>query len=239
MLVKYMNATKSISSGVPALALALYAACLGDDEASLSSGYSPVPSPIGAMPVPTESLPPSENVPAPWVIITEARPLHQAVLSASPQVVEGMLNQGTDINTKADVRNTETDGRLTDATPLHLAALDNPGPAVASLLLDWGADIEAKNDNRWTPLHSAAVWNPEVAGLLLDRGTDIEAKTEDIWTPLHISTAIGIEPTVTELLLDRGTDTNAKTATDSTPCESARHRDRFTGTPLLDRLCRP
>ena len=239
MLVEYMNATKSISSGVPALALALYAACLGDDEASLSSGYSPVPSPTGAMPVPTESLPPSENVPAPWVIITEARPLHQAVLSASPQVVEGMLNQGTDINTKADVRNTETDGRLTDATPLHLAALDNPGPAVASLLLDWGADIEAKNDNRWTPLHSAAVWNPEVAGLLLDRGTDIEAKTEDIWTPLHISTAIGIEPTVTELLLDRGTDTNAKTATDSTPCESARHRDRFTGTPLLDRLCRP
>ena len=154
------------------------------------------------MPVPTESLPPSETAPAPWVIITKARPLHQAALSAGPQVVEGMLNQGTDISTKADVRNTET-------------------------------------DNGWTPLHSAAVWNPEVAGLLLDRGTDIEAKTEDSWTPLHISTAIGIEPTVTELLLDRGTDTNAKTATDSTPCESARHRDRFTGTPLLDRLCRP
>ena len=154
------------------------------------------------MPIPTESLPPSETPPAPGVIITKARALHQAALSASPQVVEGMLNQGTDINTKADVRNTETDGGR-------------------------------------IPPHSAAMWNPEVAALLLDRGADIEAKTEDGWIPLHISTAIGIEPTVTDLPLDRGADTNAKTDTDSTPCESARRRDRFTGTPLLDRLCRP
>ncbi len=52
-----------------------------------------------------------------------------------------------------------------------------------------GANIEAKTDNCWTPLHWAAAWNdkPAVVQLLLDHGANIEARTRFGRTPLHLA----------------------------------------------------
>ena len=87
-------------------------------------------------------------------------------------------------------------------TALHVADT----PAVAALLLDRGADIEARAHYSWTPLHHVAALDkdPAVAALLLDRGADIEAATDNGSRPLHLAAGSNNEPAVAALLLDRG-----------------------------------
>ena len=69
--------------------------------------------------------------------------------------------------------------------PLHFAAGFNK-PDVVALLLDEGADIKARTDFGWTPLHYATIFSatPEVITLLLDRGADVHARDQDERTPL-------------------------------------------------------
>ena len=71
-------------------------------------------------------------------------------------------------------------------TDLHYAAALNL-PAVATYLLNRGADVHAKDKYGVTPLHWAA-WNDasETAELLLNRGADVHAKKSKYGgTPLH------------------------------------------------------
>lgn len=80
-------------------------------------------------------------------------------------------------------------------TALHLAAYFGQEDA-AVLLLDGGADIEARSKNRHlpsvTPLHSAAAGkSTAVAILLLDRGADPNAAQPGGWTALHQAAANG------------------------------------------------
>ena len=109
---------------------------------------------------------------------------------------------------------------------------------VAALLLDRGADLEAKakNDNGRTPLHLAAWWNdnPEMVELLLDRGANIEAQDDYGSTPLHLATTIGNNPEVAALLLNRGADIEARDDNVGTPLHWAANNPEVTAL-LLDR----
>ena len=67
-----------------------------------------------------------------------------------------MLEEGADINAGAVIRLGETRLSWTGVTPLHVAALVNPDPVVAELLLGQGAEITAKDDGGRTPLQYAA-----------------------------------------------------------------------------------
>ena len=76
--------------------------------------------------------------------------------------------------------------------------------------LEKGADVNAKDDNGWTPLHEAA-WNghKEVVELLIVKGANVNAMDNDSKTPLGQARTFG-HTDIAELLIAKGADANAK-----------------------------
>ena len=183
-------------------------------------------------------------------------PLHHAVHNSTAEIAALLLDRGANVEAQGDsgLFSREYGFPGIWGTPLHHAALiaGNPRRAeeMVKLLLDRGASIEAVNDYGLTPLlavvqfhHQSNESTPEDAvamiELLLDQGANIEAKVErDGWTPLFHATNAN-QPEVAELLLERGADSKATNSQGQTPCQVARDRGSFVGTPLLGRLCRP
>lgn len=74
------------------------------------------------------------------------------------------------------------------ATPLHYAAAYGPSESVA-LLIQKGANKEARTDTGWSPLHSAAANSmTENIKVLLQAGADKNSKTE-VRKPANLSAA--------------------------------------------------
>ena len=97
-------------------------------------------------------------------------------------------------------------------TALHLAAT----PEIASMILDAGADINARNRHKFagpgnSPL-SAAVYQDrrDVVRLLIERGADVNEGDNAGFTPLHLAVALGRIEAV-RILLESGADANART----------------------------
>jgi uncharacterized protein len=97
-------------------------------------------------------------------------------------------------------------------TALHLAATSE----IAAMLLDAGADINARNRHKFagpgnSPL-SAAVYQDrrEVVRLLTERGADVNQGDNAGFTPLHLAVANG-RPESARMLLEAGADPNART----------------------------
>jgi hypothetical protein len=82
--------------------------------------------------------------------------------------------------------NVDWNQRNKGGTPgIHLAAWRGH-EAVGRLLLDRGADVDAKDEYGWTTLRKVAVKGREmVARQLLDRGADVNARTNDGRTTLR------------------------------------------------------
>ena len=71
-------------------------------------------------------------------------------------------------------------------TPLHFAIYKD-NSEIVELLIDKGADVNAKAVGGQTPLHVNTI-QLEVAELLIDKGADVNAKSDDNGdTPLHVS----------------------------------------------------
>ena len=138
-----------------------------------------------------------------------------------------------------NVKDEDEDGE----TPLHLVA-EEGYEEIAKLLIDNGADINAK-DREWdTPLHLAAEkGNTELARLLIDKGADVNAKykndvngalnqvvsysgfsvrhTEKYGSsPLHRAADAGYTE-LAGLLIDKGADVKAKDDMFKTPLDLA------------------
>jgi len=99
-------------------------------------------------------------------------------------------------------------------TPLHFAAFFGH-PKSARLLIDRGAELEARSTNREfaldsSPLHSAvAARQRETIEVLLDAGADVNAVQHQGYTPLLEAAQSG-ESELVELLLERGADPDAR-----------------------------
>jgi len=132
---------------------------------------------------------------------------------------ELLLTKGADVNLK------NKDGR----TPLHLAVESADGDIV-ELLLDKGANIDAKDDESgFTALHHAARFgNKNVAELLIARGADINAKDKQGHTPLYV--AVNHDYKVAELLINKGADSANRTGSGRTLLESAQRRKKMEST---------
>ena len=108
---------------------------------------------------------------------------------------------------------------------------------MVAALLDAGADVNARGDFGWTPLHRAAVvnTNPAKVAALLDAGANLETRGENGMTPLHRAAFRG-NPAVVEALLDAGADIAARDENGDTPFDLAKGNDDLRGTAAYWRL---
>ena len=100
--------------------------------------------------------------------------------------------------------------------PLHRATYGEH-PDTVELLLDNGADIDARNEKGWTALHVAALCgNTRVMKILIGRGADVNAADHEDVTPLHMAAESGCYDAAKLLLLSMA-DANARDKQGITP----------------------
>jgi ankyrin repeat protein len=129
----------------------------------------------------------------------------------------------------------DTQNETVAARPLHVLPDESTTPnpdelfdAVAkkdlprcTLLLQQGADVNAKHKGGLTPLHLAAIrCDLSIAIILLQSGAEINACKDDDWTPLHHTCQNG-DVDVTHLLLKSGANPNAISKEGLTPLHVA------------------
>lgn len=122
-----------------------------------------------------------------------------------------------------------TDARKT--TPLIYAALFG-NPESVRILLNAGADVDARNDTGLSALIVAAC-NPEMARMLVDKGAGVNAKTNQGRTPLIVAASCtGSFPTL-KLLLAKGADVKAADGMGNTALLAAASYSGYDNVKLL------
>ena len=114
-------------------------------------------------------------------------------------------------------------------TPL-LYQLKMGNDNIAAMLVEAGANVNAKNGELVTALHLAQV---PVLQMLLDRGADIEARNDDGETPLHVH-AFGGHVAEVELLLESGADVFAVSYQDKSVSDMAAFWSNNKAMALID-----
>jgi ankyrin repeat protein len=92
-------------------------------------------------------------------------------------------------------------------TPLHYAALYGNVESVR-ILLERGADVNARNKSEATPLIYGA-YNFEKARLLVEKGADVNARSAKGMTPLMIAVSVYGNTATARYLIGKGADVNA------------------------------
>jgi ankyrin repeat protein len=102
-------------------------------------------------------------------------PLMIAAAFCNPEVVDILIEVGSNINTRDEVY-----GR----TALMYAVEFNSNAEITKLLIDSGADVNVRDEEGITPLILAAMEgeNPDVIKMLLDAGADGRIKDAEGWT---------------------------------------------------------
>ena len=112
-------------------------------------------------------------------------PLQLAAYFGAPAAAAELIDAGADLNSVAD--------NPMRIQPLHAAAAGRHGD-VAGLLIDAGAEVNARQSHGWTPLHSAAAnGDGELVDRLVAAGADPAATNDDGKTAADVARAGGHE----------------------------------------------
>jgi mono/diheme cytochrome c family protein len=117
------------------------------------------------------------------------------------------------------------------STALHHAAGYGPIGNL-QLLINKGADVNAKNRRSSTPLHWA-IHDEAKVRLLLSKGANVNAKQAQGRTPLYLAAMLGKGGPTIRLLLISGADPNLASANGQTPLMMAAQRGAIEGIQLL------
>ena len=119
------------------------------------------------------------------------RQLLDAARMGHVESVRRLLAEGADTETrKAKKEVPRSEDRTLGWRPLHWAA-DNGHASVVEMLIQAGANKEAKDKHGRTPLHVAAWRHPSVVKVLIQAGARTKAKDKNGLTPLHYAEGQG------------------------------------------------
>jgi ankyrin repeat protein len=138
-------------------------------------------------------------------------PLHMAAWNGLLDITRMLLEH--DGGTKALINARNKNG----VTPLHIASRRHSHGVVA-LLLEFGADVDAEDKDKMTPLFyaSKSIQSGEVAHLLLDHGASVHTRNKYGQTPLHLASEYNLSSVVASSL-KLGADVNARDDDKATP----------------------
>ncbi|KAG9072581.1 26S proteasome non-ATPase regulatory subunit 10 [Linnemannia hyalina] len=132
----------------------------------------------------------------------ERQPLHWAVSGKRLDIVEYLIQLGAPVNEQDEVTS--------------VGNVD-----ITTLLLNKGANVNAKTETGTTPLHYASSKNHlDVARILLDKGADPKLDDDNKQTPLHRAAVRGYTP-LTKLLIEKRSRINTPDTVRNTPLHLA------------------
>ncbi|KAJ5366656.1 hypothetical protein N7541_000597 [Penicillium brevicompactum] len=169
--------------------------------------------------------------------------LHIASRSGYGKIVQMLLEYGADPNAKNFLCDTNLLGRafvLADTSMMHMLLMHGADPnfsfgsnrvlhiachqgheEIVQMLLDFGADVNAKDRNSNSALATACrLGSKNVVQILLDSGSDVNAKDKNGSSVLHEACIAGSE-TIVQMLLNSGSDVNARDETDTSVLQTA------------------
>jgi ankyrin repeat protein len=145
--------------------------------------------------------------------------LHQAVANDNFKEAENLIINGANVNQK--------DENYNNITPIFLA-VENGNVELVEILLNFGARINARDDNKQTPLMRLdSDASAELVRLLLGRGAKANAVDADGNTPLISAAENSASAEILQILLESGANPNAQNKQGQTALMKAAENDQL------------